>query len=127
MGFLLLQMYCMCPTEKVPMYSPNGWCIVFAGSRFCTDAEHRYAPIEGEAAAIAWALEKCRIFIMGCPQMILVTDHQQLRGVFGDRDLSKVNNPRLFRLKEKCLKYSFSIQHCPGKWHKGLMQSPAIQ
>ena len=21
-------------------------------------------------------------------------------------------------LKEKCLRYSFSIQHCPGRWHK---------
>ena len=47
--------------------------------------------------------------------MIIVTDHQPLTGIFGDRDLSKVHNPRLFRLKEKCLRYSFSIQHCPGK------------
>ena len=51
--------------------------------------------------------------------MIVVTDHQPLTGIFGDRDLSKVHNPRLFRLKEKCLRYSCSIQHCPGKWHKG--------
>ena len=86
-----------------------GWHIVFAGSRFCTNAERRYAPIEGEAAAIAWALEKCRIFVMGCPQMIVVTNHQPLTGIFGDRDLSKVHNPRLFRLKEKCLWYFFSI------------------
>ena len=50
--------------------------------------------------------------------MIVVTDHQPLTGIFGDRDLSKVHNQRLFRLKEKCLSYSFSIQHCPGKWHK---------
>ena len=49
----------------------------------------QYAPIEGEAAAIAWALEKCHIFIMGCPQMIVVTNHQPLTGIFGDRDLSK--------------------------------------
>ena len=25
--------------------------------------------------------------------------------------------PRLFRLKEKTLRYRFTIQHCPGKWH----------
>ena len=46
-----------------------------AGSRFFTDAVHQYVPIEGEAAAIAWTLEKCLIFVMGCPQVILVTDH----------------------------------------------------
>ena len=38
-------------------------------------------PIEGEAAAIAWVLEKCCIFIMGCP---VVTGHQPLTGIFGD-------------------------------------------
>ena len=25
----------------------------------------------------------------------------------------------VFRLKEKCLRYSYTIQYCPGKWHKG--------
>ena len=119
MGFLLLQKHCTCPTEKAPVCCPDGWHIVFAGSRFCTDAERRYAPIEGEAAAIAWSLEKCRLFIIGCPNVIVVTDHQPLTGIFGDRDLGKINNPRLFRLKEKCLRYRFSIQHCPGKWHRG--------
>ena len=119
MGFLLLQKYCTCPPKKAPVCCSDGWHIVFAGSRFCTDAERQYAPIEGKAAAITWALEKCRIFIMGCLQMIVVTDHQPLTGIFGDRDLSKVHNPRLFRLKEKCLRYYFSIQHSPGKQHKG--------
>ena len=118
MGFLLLQKYSTCPTEKASVCCPDGWRIVFAGSRFYTDTEHQYAPIEGEAAAIAWALESGRIFIMGCPQMITVTDHQPLTGIFGDRDLSKVHNPCLFRLKEKWLRYSISIQHCPGKWHE---------
>ena len=119
MGFLLLQKHCTCPIEKAPVCCPDGWHIVFAGSRFCTDAERRYAPIEGEAAAIAWSLEKCRLFIIGCPNVIVVTDHQPLTRIFGDRDLGKVNNPRLFRLKEKCLRYHFTIQHCPGKWHRG--------
>ena len=109
----------ICPTEKAPVCCPDGWHIVFAGSRFCTDAELRCAPIEGEAAAIAWSLEKCRLFIIGCPNVIVVTDHQPLTGIFGDRDLGKINNPRLFRLKEKCLRYHFTIQHCPGKWHRG--------
>ena len=49
----------------------------------------------------------------------VVTNPQPLTGIFGDRDLSKVHNSRLFRLKEKCFRYSFSIQHCPGKRHKG--------
>ena len=94
MGFLLLQKHCTCPTEKAPVCCPDGWHIVFAGSRFCTDAERRYAPIEGEAAAIACSLEKCRLFIIGCPNVIVVTDHQPLTGIFGDRDLGKKKQPK---------------------------------
>ena len=119
MGFLLLQKYCSCLMTKAPICCPDGWRLVFAGSRYCNDAESRYAPIEGEASAIAWALNKCRMFVMGCPNLVVVTDHAPLLGIFGDRDLSKISNPRLFKLKERTMMYRFSIQHCPGKWHRG--------
>ena len=119
MGFLLLQKYCIYPTEKAAVCGPEGWHVIFAGCRFYTNTEHWYAFINGEAAAITWSLEKCYIFIMGCPNVIVVTDPQPPTGIFGDRDFSKVYNPSLFRLKEKCLRYHFTIQHCPSKWHKG--------
>ena len=90
MGSLLLQKHCSCATDRSLVCCPDGWHLIFAGSRFCIDAERRYAPIEGEAAAIAWAFEKCRIFVMGCPNLIVVTDHESLKGLFGDRDLSKI-------------------------------------
>ena len=93
MGFLLLQKHCQCTIKKAPICCPKGWRLIFASSRFCTDAEHRYAPIEGEEAAIAWALEKCRMFIMSSPNVIVVTDYEPLKGLFGDQDL--------FQMKEK--------------------------
>ena len=96
MGFLLLQKHCQCTIEKALICCPDGWCLIFADSRFCTDAEHRYAPIEGEAAAIVWALEKCCMFIKSSPNVIVVTDHKPLKGLFGDHDLNKIQNPRLF-------------------------------
>ena len=65
-------LFTSCPTKKAPVCCPYGWCIVFAGSRFCTNAKHWYAPIKGEAAAITWALEKCSIFIMDCPKIIVI-------------------------------------------------------
>ena len=55
---------------------------------------------------------------MRCPNLIVVTDLEPLKGLFRDRDLSKISNPQLFRLKEKTLRYRFTIQHYPGKWHK---------
>ena len=79
MGFLLLQKYCSCTIDKPPVCCSEGWCLISAGSRFCIDADRRYAPINGKAAAIAWALKKCRIFVMGCPNLIVVTDHESLK------------------------------------------------
>jgi len=44
--------------------------VVLAGSRFLSGAEQRYAPIEGEALAIAWDLEQTRTFFstFGVPE-----------------------------------------------------------
>ena len=56
---------------------------------------------------------------MGCPNITVVTDYEPFKGLFGDRDLSKIQNPQLFWLKEKTLWYRFTIQHCPGEWHRG--------
>ena len=92
-GFLLLQKHCTCAIDRAPVCCSEGWRLVFAGSRFCNDAEQRYAPIEGEAAAISWALEKCRIFMVGCPSVIVVTDHEPLKRLFSNRNLSKIHNP----------------------------------
>ena len=119
MDFLLRQKYCSCANDQAPTCCSEGRRLVFAGSRFCTPAESRYAPIEGEAAAIAWALHKRRMFVAGCQDLIVTTGHHPLTGVFGDRDLSGITNPRLFKLKEKTLQYRFTIQHRQGKWHRG--------
>ena len=52
----------------------DGWRITLAGSRFFKPAESRYAPVEGEALAIAWALEQTRYFTLGCEDLLVVTD-----------------------------------------------------
>ena len=118
MGFFLLQKYCDCPTDKAPVCCPEGWKLVFAGSRYCTGPESGYAPIEGEAAAIVFALERSRMFVAGDSNLIISTDHEPLLGILGDRDLSEVTNPRLLKLKQKTLRYRYKIQHNPGKWHR---------
>lgn len=53
MGFFLSQKHCSCPSLS-PGCCSTGWRITLAGSRFLRPAETRYAPIEGEALAIAW-------------------------------------------------------------------------
>ena len=125
-GFLLLQKYCKCPLPEAPNCCPTGWHLVYAGSRTTLPAESRYAPIEGESLAVAWSLKKCKSFVLGCENLIVVTDHKPLLHILCDRDLDTIDNPRLQRLKTKTLPFTFSIQHCPGQWHRGQMLFPEI-
>ena len=40
--------------------------VTLIGSRFLHGPEQRYAPIEGEALAMAWGIEQTRYFTQGC-------------------------------------------------------------
>ena len=118
-GYLLLQQHCDCDTAKAPVCCKDGWKLVFAGSRFTSDAESRYSPTEGEALAIAWSLQHARMFVLGCKDLMVSTDHRPLLGILKDRDLNSISNPRIFNLKEKTLPFTFNVQYNPGKWHRG--------
>lgn len=115
MGFLLLQKHCRCPTKKTLVCSSEGWLTAFAGSRcrMVIWTHWRWSSCN------CLGIKKCHIIIMGCPNIIVMTNHQPLTEIFEDRDLSKIHNPWLFKLKVKSLRYYFAIQHCPHKWHKG--------
>ena len=116
-GFWLFQKHCKCPGTH-PFCCREGWKITMVGSRFTHAAETRYAPIEGEALAAAYALDKARFFILGCSKLILAVDHKPLLRIFTDRSLDAIANPRLRNLKEKTLRYKFEIVHIPGAKHK---------
>jgi len=111
-GYLLLQKYCKCVDATAPICCPDGWKLVYAGSRFIS-------PTEGEALAVTWALDHARMFVLGCQTLIITTDHKPLLGIFCNRDLSTITNPRLLKLKSRSLRYRFTMQYCPGKWLRG--------
>ena len=117
-GFLLKQKYCKC-RAITPSCCQDGWHLCLVGSRFTTPAESRYAPVEGEALAVAYALHQTRYYISGCPNLIVATDHKPLVQILNDRSLSEISNRRLLNLKEKTLAYSFEIQHISGVKNKG--------
>ena len=80
-GYFLLQKNCA-GTGTIPRCCDNGWGIVLAGSRFLQPTEERYAPIEGEALAVAWSLEQTKYFTQGCKDLVVVTDHKPLLKIF---------------------------------------------
>ena len=114
-GFLLFQQACRCDPIEGPNCGGDHWVVVFAGSRFTTSAESRYAPIEGEALAVVYGLVSCKIFILGCPNLVVSVDHKPLVKVLGDQPLGQIKNPRLQKMKEKTMPYQYRIKHTPGK------------
>ena len=113
-GFALLQKYCHCKEDN-PNCGDGHWKLVYTGSRFTKPAETRYAPIEGETLAVVYGLEQCKMFILGCPKLVIAVDHKPLINILNDRALESIDNPRVLRLKEKTLRYNFQIVYVPGK------------
>ena len=113
-GYYVLQKHCDC-SSNAPDCCPEGCRVTLVGSRFLSPAEQRYAPIEGEALAVAWDLEQSRYFTQGCDNLLVVTDHKPLVKILGDRTLDEITNSRLFQLKQRTLPWRFDIMHMPGK------------
>ena len=118
-GFSLMQKHCTCNSD-IPTCCAEGWKLVFAGSQFNNRAESRYSPVEGECLAVVKALQKptVRYFIIGCEDLVICTDHKPLVKLLGNRKLEDIDNPRLLSLKEKTLRYRFTMKHVPGKTNK---------
>ena len=47
-------------------------------------------------------------------KLTVVTDHKPLVGIFGDKELRSISNPRIFRLKQRTLWWLFDIVYLPG-------------
>ena len=116
-GFWLSQKHCKCHSERV-FCCKEGWKTTLIGGRFTSAAEARYAPIEGEALAVAEGLDKARYFVLGCSNLIVAVDHKPLLKIFGNRSLDEIPNTRLRNLKEKTLRYKFQMTYVPGAKQK---------
>ena len=93
------------------------WKIIFTGSCFTKDSESQYAPIEEEALALIYGLESCRMFVLGCLNLIVSVDHKPLIKVFSDKTLEDLKNPHVFKFKEQSLIHNFTIKHTSRKVH----------
>ena len=86
--------------------------LVAAASRSLTGAESRYACIELECLAIAWALERFATYLTGLT-FSLETDHKPLVPILTTKDISSLS-PRLQRFRLRLRAFDYEIQHIPG-------------
>ena len=100
------------------------WKTVQAGSRFLTDTETRYAVIELECLAVAWAVKKCHIFLSGIDHFTVVTDHNPLIPILNSHRLDEIENPRLQRLRTRLMAYNLTAQWLKGTPADALSRHP---
>ncbi len=112
-GYWFFQEHRQCPSRDI-LCRQEGWKVVLVGSRFIHPAESRYAPVEGEALAVADALDKARLFVLGCSDLQIAVDHKPLLKLFRDRSLEDIYITCLRNLKEKTLRYLFRMVYIPG-------------
>ena len=116
-GCWLTQKVCNCEAS-LPGCCHDGWQTIHVASKFNSPAVSRYHPIEGEAFAASWALEKCKLFVLGHPNLTLAVDHKPLLAILGPcQELAEVINPRLMNFKLKSMAFQFKPVHIPGKKH----------
>ena len=92
------------------------WKTVQAGSRFLSSAETRYAMIELELLAVAWACQKAAAFVEGI-KFVIVVDHKPLVPIMTSYGLNDIENKRLQRLRMKLDHLSYEVIWIPGKDH----------
>ena len=85
------------------------------GSRFCSGAESRYSPIEGELLALLWSLDKTKYWTLGNQNLFMFTDHKRLLGLADTKCIDEIPNPRLCRLVETIHMWKFTLKHISGK------------
>lgn len=83
-------------------------------SRRLTECEQRYAPIEKELLAIIFALTKFHYYVYGRSVLVL-SDHKPLRSIML-KNIDKIPNSKLQRMRIKLLNHDVKVEYLPGKY-----------
>ena len=84
--------------------------LVQVDSHFLSEAESRYAIIDLEMLAVAWAANKCKAFLMGLQNFKVITDHNPLIPILNGHHLDGIDNSRLPWLKTKPMAFNLTAK-----------------
>ena len=90
------------------------WRPVSFASQAMSETEQRYAQIEKEALATAWACDKFAEYNLG-KRITIETDHKPLVPLLGTIRLENMP-PRILRFRLRLSRFEYDIQHVPGKY-----------
>ncbi|XP_050533909.1 uncharacterized protein K02A2.6-like [Daktulosphaira vitifoliae] len=86
---------------------------IYYASRCLSEIEKTYAQIEKEMLAISFACTKFHSLIYG-RKVTVFTDHQPLVSIML-KELNKIPNNRIRRLRMKCMLYDIKVKYLPGR------------
>ena len=93
----------------------DGTCrLVDCASRFLTDTEKHYYPIEIEMLAVTWGIKRMSMYLQGLPEFTVCTDHKPLVPILNYKPLVEMS-PRIQGLRMKLLEYNFKAMYVPEK------------
>ena len=90
------------------------WRIIDCASRFLSDTEKNYYPIEIEMLAVMWGIKRMEMYLHGLPLFKIGTDHKPLVPILNYKPLGEMS-PRIQAMRMKLLRYQFKAEHVPGK------------
>ena len=99
----------------------SGWRAVAFASRSMSESE-RYAQIEKEALAVAWACDEFEYYLLG-KKFTVETDHKPL---LGTKNLDFLP-PRILRFRLRMARFNYQIVHVPGNSSTLLMLCQELQ
>lgn len=118
MGYLVCQAATWDKVDsKTGLRLPKTYNIIMAGSRSLSPAEKRYSVTELEMTGVVWGLKKAQYYVLGAPDLRIITDHKALETLLNKKSLSSMPSQRLLRLRLKLTDYNFTVQFCPGRYH----------
>ena len=80
-------------------------------SRATTDVESRYPQLDLEALSVDYGLRRFRFYLVGGPEIVMVTDHKPLEAIFNNSRSGSIRTERI-KLRHQDIKYQV-------KWRKG--------
>ena len=77
--------------------------VAFA-SRATTQIENRYPQLDLEALAIDFGMRRFRLYLVGAPEVVIITDHKPLEAIFKNKRQGSIRSERI-KLRHQDIRY----------------------
>ena len=90
--------------------------LIECSSSSLTPTQQNYATIEIECLAVQWGLLRSKFYLHGLQSFKVWAEHKPLHGNFA-KELHKLENPRLMRMRENISQFKFILKCVACKTH----------